>query len=1044
MAINRLPSAPARAHASLKIPPGYLNDFNVDDVDFQSIDFQSESPESILNRVRDKVFSSNKFKTSGTLVGILMRIDKDFSENCTALEQTAGATQGQKSRKYALNTYKIRVPELHFMLPVPNNIAKPDSQDKIIMDSYPTIQASDTWVNNQPMQPGDLVKVEISNKGAISRLYCTGPLDPKNVGNNKFDMKQCIADCINEYMQGGSVGDCNGQGTHLAKLNSGIPPVSQGGLVTDKPKIVGPYNSPSENWLAKIIAGLQKDGHYDGIVWLGPTGDSGVKDTLKLATPNKGGRQMFIYIPQGINLKSKLEIIYWFHNSADFADSTDTKSLWQGLVDPLKSMLQKSSAIKGKVRNFVLVVPEMPWSRGSMGNTLKPRVQSQSKLPNRYARRRYRDRHWGVWGFDGNVSTTGQKETTPAAITLAGNYSPAGSSTGGSLSDIHKKVLEILSSHGADNGNPPWVTFVGDRYGTAAIGVAARMNNGTLDPNPNKIQLFHGGYAADPLRGFLDSDLYYIANSVDSSQTLEIHLGPPNTGNETGPGALGASNVPIKAANAFFGALASSGYDIKDSYAAAIENLNGKFSFSTQGHDTNIADEEKVLYGHGGVAGAYSPLQDWYNAGKAFVSSTKSVRLAGPWKNIVFKKQNKSNTFGWLPWLSIKNGKPDVPSAFSVETADDKLKEKQASAGASTGSTGGAGTGSTSPTAPGTAPSKVPAAYDKDGNAYDSEGNKLGPEYKLTKPKETCEKGDLKKHTPETVPPKVRKDCEERCKILSGDQKKAAFDPANAHKIDKVIAPAVGKPNFKSSDNKRNINSITTILIHDACTSYGGMVAALNSKHLGTHFSVSSRGTHQHVDILRRTAHAKGANGRSIGIDVAGQHCRFRVMPWKHAGKSGKGKDEDPAAETKRVGALKPEQLVKGAFGGWGWGPKTHVIPNPGSLNKLYALVVALVKECPKVEAKFPAVGPGGYLFDQHASGATGIVAHGGVENNRSDGRYAVLYLYLRMKKGKSHTAAYAQMTKMAWKSAGFSSIAAGQAHKGKTYKNRLKRVPLN
>ena len=48
----------------LDIQPGYLNDFNADDVDQESIDFQSESPQSQMTRMRDKVYSPNKFKTS--------------------------------------------------------------------------------------------------------------------------------------------------------------------------------------------------------------------------------------------------------------------------------------------------------------------------------------------------------------------------------------------------------------------------------------------------------------------------------------------------------------------------------------------------------------------------------------------------------------------------------------------------------------------------------------------------------------------------------------------------------------------------------------------------------------------------------------------------------------------------------------------------------------------------------------------------------------------------------------------------------------------
>ena len=173
----------------LDIQPGYLNDFNVDDVDQESIDFQSETAQSIATRMKDKVFAPNKFKTAGTLIGILLWDDNKYGD-CTPQDTAIQGATGKDS-KYRLNTYKVRIPELHFMFPVPDNIPAKTSFDRYVIDMYPTIQAIDTLVQTQGAKPGDLVKVELANKGAVTRMYFAGPLDPKSAASNKQAIKAC-------------------------------------------------------------------------------------------------------------------------------------------------------------------------------------------------------------------------------------------------------------------------------------------------------------------------------------------------------------------------------------------------------------------------------------------------------------------------------------------------------------------------------------------------------------------------------------------------------------------------------------------------------------------------------------------------------------------------------------------------------------------------------------------------------------------------------------------------------------------------------------
>jgi len=1024
--INRLPSTPRKALASFNIPPGYLNDFNVDDIDFESIDFQSESPESILNRVRDKVFSSNKFKTSGTLIGVLMRTDKDFSEHCTSLEIAAGSGQAPKSRKYALNTYKIRIPELHFMLPVPNSVTTPDKQDKIIMDSYPTIQAADTSVNNQPMLPGDLVKVEIANKGAISRLYCTGPLDPKATGMSRYDKEKCYADCLAEFTQGGSVGDCAGQGENLAKLNSGIPPISTGGLVSLHNEIRGPYNKPAENWLAKIIKGLQANNKYKGVVWLGPMGDGSDNDDLERVQPAKGGRQMLIYVPVGVNLKSRIEIIYWFHNSADFADNNSPKTLWTGLQEPLSTMLKKAG--NKDVRNFVLVVPEMLWSRGKdykSGQT--KRVQAKINLKP-FESKRYRDRHWGAWGFDGKIKndlSVKPSDGTPVAMS-ATNTSPAGAAVGGDISKLHTKVLKVLEEiNGSATVSNPWITLVGDRYGSAALGVLARKSSSGFDvfdgKPPNKIQYFHGGYSGTPLNAYCDNDLYHIINSIGSSVALEVHLGDPKTNELDG---TPASFVPRRAAAAFFGSL-NSASKLGTEFNEALQSVNNTISkagFESTG--VNIKEnEDDIMNEYAAANAAHGELKKLYDKGLGFISGGKTVRMSGPWKNIVFKKWNDTNTYKWLTWLSVPG---EVPTAFSIETAEDELNSN--------------------PTKPGTQTCKTPAAYDKDGKAYDKDGNPL-PACNLKSTEDLCPKGSLKNHTPKPIPPEQVAACEKACGIVGASEKAhdgKFFNQADAHPIENLIM-GVPAPNFKSNDRKRDPSKITTIVMHQSCVpSRSGTIRTLNGGNkgnlwLGTHFTIDKSGKiQQHVDPERSTAHAGSKfNSKSIGIDIL-TWCKYGET------KSSGLKDRDAAwaagtdAQSKfakKYGVAAINQLIKTGLGWKGM----QVVGNLTMFEKTYQLVKALVAKYPSLQFKFPGATPGGYLFDQ-GPGNTGIVAHGHVSGARSDGRYITLYMHLRHS-GKGQFKSYANVLRMAWHSGGYDSVSQGNESTGKSPK-KVRKVP--
>jgi hypothetical protein len=204
----------------------------------------------------------------------------------------------------------------------------------------------------------------------------------------------------------------------------------------------------------------------------------------------------------------------------------------------------------------------------------------------------------------------------------------------------------------------------------------------------------------------------------------------------------------------------------------------------------------------------------------------------------------------------------------------------------------------------------------------------------------------------------------------------------------------VKQKDFNSSKRRRNID---LIIVHDSCTSSTkGMVRTLRKKRLGTHFSVDPNGkTTQYVSIDRRTAHASPWNDRSIGLDMI-VPCRFNGKKYG-SGKWGVAPKLPKGLWSKRCYSPFP----------FGWKSQL-VIPTSSALERAYQTVKAIIKAKPTIPWKFAALRGDKMYFGNVPANATGIVAHGQISNNRSDGRVTVYYMWLRKTKGMSQSAAYA------------------------------------
>ena len=626
----------------LDIQPGYLNDFNVDDVDQESIDFQSETPQSIIVRMKDRVFTPNKFKTSGTLIGILLRVDNECTpqDSAIALNSNTGA-----SAKYSLNTYKVCVPELHFMLPKPENLPEKTRFDKLAIDAYPTIQAIDTLVQRYGAVPGDLVKVELANKGAITRMYFAGPIDPKNIKANAQELKDCIDACKKSYTGEGAPGDCINKNKKASKLDDVIPLTTEAGHQENK-LINGAPGAEAPKWLAELVDPKSND-NFKGIVYIGKLEGNGTKDGLEMIEGE--GRSVLIYMPAGVSPNTGLEVIYFFHDQGKFAK--DPKE-WEKIGKTITGMTKKNALFDGARRNLVFVMPEMMWSKENMTKANGyPRASSaqNTKLTT------YGDRQWPVWNFNGESNifkrqTMSYKEKSPVA------------GVAGDIEKLVEAVNKVLSEKfSIQKKKIQQTTLVADRYGAIAISNLARIKKG-LDQfkNLKKIQLWNADYSSTEANHWHDNDIKDIMIAIDPNKVeVEYHLSDK------------APDLPKNAVAAYIGRTSSFTIEWlgmtlnspKDPLNQATDELKefymNALAYKTAGGFKEAKNEQ-----------AHLKLEGEYNNGKNFIdlNKTKTLRLSGRWVNFIFRGVSAPLSFDWITWWEEASAPTAVSATEVIKT----------------------------------------------------------------------------------------------------------------------------------------------------------------------------------------------------------------------------------------------------------------------------------------------------------------------------------------------------------------------------------------
>jgi len=165
---------------------------------------------------------------------------------------------------------------------------------------------------------------------------------------------------------------------------------------------------------------------------------------------------------------------------------------------------------------------------------------------------------------------------------------------------------------------------------------------------------------------------------------------------------------------------------------------------------------------------------------------------------------------------------------------------------------------------------------------------------------------------------------------------------------------------------RRSKDKITCIMIHESGTPrIAGLLATLKAKKLSVNWAVTSGKKEELVPTQHYTIHAPGYNRSSIGVEVNHNY---------YLGKNGENPINAPWHNKSKYG-----------------------VPTEQTLEATYTLCMDL---CSKWGIPFVIANLDGNKYDLAASkrAASGIVAHGAVQSNRSDGLFPCLYMALRQK----------------------------------------------
>ena len=117
------------------------------------------------------------------------------------------------------------------------------------------------------------------------------------------------------------------------------------------------YNLTKKTWVHAYKYTTQNGSAVKGMTYIAPLMGNGWKDRLH----KNGARDTIIFVPEKTNFEEAIDIIIYFHGHGGFKER-DFKT----------RVLRHTKSLQEEERNFIIIIPEMPWSK----NTSTPRKRN--------------------------------------------------------------------------------------------------------------------------------------------------------------------------------------------------------------------------------------------------------------------------------------------------------------------------------------------------------------------------------------------------------------------------------------------------------------------------------------------------------------------------------------------------------------------------------------------------------------------------------------------------------------------------------------------
>lgn len=325
--------------------------------------------------VAKESYKTNAIQNVGSFKGIVLRVVVS-SETQNTQNEKGGWFQSFYEDKteevQMLIELKVRVPEVHSTLPMPTQLGNEvDEDNRQIIEMYPTFVAQSTAVEN--VEPGELVWVDWGNRQNWTDPYYIRPVKEEGPagagkGGGPGAKGAHTGPCTNSYTPTSPTGDSTSGKNAKLPAHVGLPRLKRKQKPKGKPVLIkGPVLKKVPQKfpvLPGTVAQWQKivDKKLPpGRSWIGACKTQGLDDSrfgkdAKGKPIGKASRANIIWYSNSTDFGQQWELMYFFHGLNEFTQKT-----FEEQIAP-----QISTAV-AQGRNFVLVMPELPWSKNFGG-----------------------------------------------------------------------------------------------------------------------------------------------------------------------------------------------------------------------------------------------------------------------------------------------------------------------------------------------------------------------------------------------------------------------------------------------------------------------------------------------------------------------------------------------------------------------------------------------------------------------------------------------------------------------------------------------------